>query len=121
MSPAGTNCVRRRAAPYSLRHNYVRRALHFYQARHRHDPCRRAPGTPASGLSLAELEKRAVREAKTFRDAGVHGLRFENMHDKTYLSGGVCPEIVAALALMARAVKLAADLPGGVQIPQRSQ
>lgn len=39
------------------------------------------PGTPASGLSLAELEKQAVCEAKIFRDAGVHGLMLENMHD----------------------------------------
>ena len=74
------------------------------------------PGTPASGLALAELEQQALREAKIFRDAGVHGLMLENMHDTPYLRGGVGPEIVAALAILARAVKDASKLPCGIQI-----
>jgi len=74
------------------------------------------PGTPASGLTLAQLERQAVREAKIFRDASVHGLMLENMHDTPYLRGGVGPEIVAALAIIARAVKDASNLPCGVQI-----
>jgi membrane complex biogenesis BtpA family protein len=74
------------------------------------------PGTPASGLALAELEKQAVCEGKIFRDAGVQGLMLENMHDTPYLRGGVGPEIVAALAIIAHAVKQASDLPCGIQI-----
>jgi membrane complex biogenesis BtpA family protein len=74
------------------------------------------PGTPAAGSSLAEVEKLAVREAKLLRDAGVHGLMIENMHDTPYLRGRVGPEIVAAMAIIGRAVKAVAQLPCGVQI-----
>jgi hypothetical protein len=74
------------------------------------------PGTPAHGLSLADIEKQALREAKIFRDAGVHGLMLENMHDTPYLRGQVGPEIVAAMAIIARAVKQASKLPCGVQV-----
>lgn len=74
------------------------------------------PGTPAAELSLAEVEKLAVREATLLREAGVHGLMIENMHDTPYLRGRVGPEIVAAMAIIGRAVKDAAKLPCGVQI-----
>ena len=36
------------------------------------------PGTPASCMTLAELEARAVREAHLLSDSGVHGLMLEN-------------------------------------------
>jgi|ERR1019366_1295310 membrane complex biogenesis BtpA family protein len=74
------------------------------------------PGTPANRLTLLQIEKPAVREAKLLRDAGVHGLMIENMHDTPYLRGRVGPEIVAAMAIIARAVKQTAELPCGVQI-----
>jgi len=74
------------------------------------------PGTPANGLSLAEIEKQALREAKIFCKAGVHGLMLENMHDTPYLRGRVGPEIVAAVAIIARAVKQASKLPCSVQV-----
>lgn len=74
------------------------------------------PGTPASGLSLNNLEKQVLREAKLFQEAGIHGLMLENMHDTPYLRGGVGPEIVAAMAIMARAVRDSSQLPCGIQI-----
>jgi membrane complex biogenesis BtpA family protein len=74
------------------------------------------PGTPASGLELKAIEAQALREARIFREAGVHGLMLENMHDTPYLRGHVGPEIVAAMAIIARAVKEASRLPCGVQI-----
>ena len=74
------------------------------------------PGTPASGLAMEEIETQALHEAKIFREAGVHGLMLENMHDTPYLRGGVGPEIVAALAIIARAVKQASELSCGIQI-----
>jgi hypothetical protein len=40
----------------------------------------------------------------------------ENMHDTPYLRGQVGPEIVAAMAIIGRAVKDTAKLPCGVQI-----
>lgn len=74
------------------------------------------PGTPAHGLSLADIEKQALHEAEIFRAAGVHGLMLENMHDTPYLRGKVGPEIVASMAIIARTVKQATKLPCGVQV-----
>jgi membrane complex biogenesis BtpA family protein len=74
------------------------------------------PGTPAHAQSLRAIEAQAVKEAKLYRDAGVDGLMLENMHDTPYLRGCVGPEIVAAMSVIACAVKEAAKLPCGVQV-----
>jgi hypothetical protein len=74
------------------------------------------PGTPASKMSLSAIEALAVREARLLRDAGVHGVMIENMHDTPYLRGRVGPEIVAAMAIIGRAVKETTKLPCGIQI-----
>jgi len=74
------------------------------------------PGTPASRMDLKAIEARALAEAEIYRAAGVHGLMLENMHDTPYLRGGVGPEIVAAMAIIARRVKEAGKIPCGVQI-----
>src|ERR1043165_3322249 len=63
------------------------------------------PGAPANELTLARIEKLAVREATVLRDAGIHGLIIENMHDTPYLRGRVGPEVVAAMAIIGRTVK----------------
>lgn len=74
------------------------------------------PGTPASRASLRELEVRAAAECAVYREAGVHGVALENMHDVPYLRGGVGPEITAAMTVLAQAVKAASGLPCGIQI-----
>jgi membrane complex biogenesis BtpA family protein len=74
------------------------------------------PGTPGSTAGLDELERQALHEATALRDGGVHGLMLENMHDTPYLRGRVGPEIVAALAVIARSVKRESGLPCGVQV-----
>ncbi|HEX2188110.1 MAG TPA: BtpA/SgcQ family protein [Longimicrobiaceae bacterium] len=75
------------------------------------------PGTPASRATLRELEERAVAECRLYREAGVHGVALENMHDVPYLRGGVGPEITAAMTVLARAVREeAGGLPCGVQV-----
>ncbi len=74
------------------------------------------PGTPASSRPLRELETQAVREAKIYREAGVDGVMLENMHDTPYVRGRAGPEIVAAMTVVARAVKESIQLPCGVQI-----
>lgn len=74
------------------------------------------PGTPAAARPLAAITAAALREAAIYRDAGIDGLMLENMHDTPYLRGGVGPEIVAAMAVIAQAVKAATRLPCGVQI-----
>jgi len=74
------------------------------------------PGTPASRQSVREIEATALRDATIYREAGVHGIMIENMHDTPYLRGNVGPEIVAVMAVIARAVKDASKLPCGVQV-----
>ena len=74
------------------------------------------PGTPASDAGVDELVALALREAAVYREGGVDGLMIENMHDVPYLRGSVGPEVVAALAVIARAVKTESQLPCGVQI-----
>jgi uncharacterized protein len=74
------------------------------------------PGTPASRVGVDELTNRAAREAAFYRECGVDGLMVENMHDTPYLRGRVGPEVVAALAVVCRAVKEEGRLPTGVQV-----
>ena len=74
------------------------------------------PGTPAHRLGLASIERKACDEARLYRAAGVHGVMLENMHDTPYLRGSVGPEIVSAMAVIARAVREVAGVPCGVQI-----
>jgi len=74
------------------------------------------PGTPASHRSVREIEAMALRDATVYRETGVHGVMIENMHDTPYLRGKVGPEIVAVMAIIARAVKDATRLPCGVQV-----
>src|SRR5262245_24707021 len=74
------------------------------------------PGTPASRLSVRETETQACAECRIYRDAGVHGIAIENMHDVPYLRGSVGPEITAAMTMIGRAVKDESKLPCGVQI-----
>lgn len=74
------------------------------------------PGTPASAQTLHAIKSQAVAEAGIFREAGVHGLLIENMHDTPYWRGRVGPEIVSAMTVIASAVKEASGLPCGIQI-----
>jgi membrane complex biogenesis BtpA family protein len=74
------------------------------------------PGTPAHQQPLRTIEAQALREAKIYRDAGIDGVMLENMHDTPYVRCHAGPEIVAAMAIIGRAVKDATALPCGVQI-----
>jgi membrane complex biogenesis BtpA family protein len=74
------------------------------------------PGTPRSSQSVSELSERVVDEARLYREAGFHGLMLENMHDRPYLKRGVGPEIVAAMAAVAREIRSEVELPLGVQV-----
>lgn len=74
------------------------------------------PGTPAHRQRVSAIVAQAVAEARVYRTAGVDGIGIENMHDVPYLRGRVGPEIVAAMALVAQAVKAESGLPCGIQI-----
>ena len=74
------------------------------------------PGTPRAKWSVGEMARRAVAEAKIYREAGFPAVLIENMHDTPYLSREVGPEIVSAMTVAAQAVR--AEFPGkiGLQI-----
>ena len=74
------------------------------------------PGTPGQRQGLDELVEAACAEARLYREAGLNCLMLENMHDVPYLRGGVGPEIVAAMTVLARAVRQEVALPIGLQI-----
>ncbi len=74
------------------------------------------PGAPANTQTVDEIAAQAVREAAIYRDCDVDGIAIENMHDAPYLRGKVGPEIVAAMAVIGRAVKTESRLPTGIQI-----
>jgi membrane complex biogenesis BtpA family protein len=74
------------------------------------------PGTPAGRLPLAKIIDAAVREAKIYREAGLDGVALENMHDVPYLRGGVGPEIVSCMTVVAQAVKTEFRGVTGIQI-----
>ena len=74
------------------------------------------PGTPAGRLDVAELMELAMQEASVYRDGGVDAVMIENMHDTPYQRAAVGAEIVAAMAVIGRAVKTESRLPTGVQV-----
>src|SRR5262249_62006373 len=73
------------------------------------------PGTPRAEAGVADIAEVAVREARQYEAAGFGGLAIENMHDRPYLKGTAPPEVVAAMAVVAREVKRASGVPLGVQ------
>lgn len=74
------------------------------------------PGTPKNRYSLAEICIIAVAEAKQYEKFGLDAVIIENMHDVPYLKGSVGPEITAAMAVIAKAIRDAVKLPLGIQI-----
>jgi membrane complex biogenesis BtpA family protein len=75
------------------------------------------PGAPRNSDGLEAVVATAVADARAYREAGFSGLMVENMHDRPYLRRVVGPEIVAAMTVVATAVRREApDLPLGVQV-----
>ena len=74
------------------------------------------PGTPSAHLPVATIAKQAAAEARQYQDAGFHAVMIENMHDRPYLARRVGPEVVAAMAVVGRAVRDAVEVPLGLQV-----
>ena len=74
------------------------------------------PGTPRYHASLSRIVAQAVREARIYRECGVDGIAIENMHDLPYLRGGVGPEIVSSMTVVAHAVRAEFKGPIGIQV-----
>lgn len=74
------------------------------------------PGTPRARSSIDQLVTKAAAEARSYADAGFHGLILENMGDRPYLRRTVGPEVVATMTAAGVAVRSAVDVPLGVQV-----
>lgn len=74
------------------------------------------PGAPASEASMAEVRRRAVRDARTLVEGGMDGVLVENYGDVPYAPADVGKETVAGVTAAAAAVRAAADAPVGVNV-----
>jgi membrane complex biogenesis BtpA family protein len=74
------------------------------------------PGSPDFGGDMSAIRDRAIREAVMLAEAGYDGLIVENFGDLPFPKDRVGPETVAAMALVAGAVKASVDLPVGVNV-----
>ena len=75
---------------------------------------RALPGTPGHAGGMAPILDQALAEARIYADCGIHALMIENMHDVPYVQDPG-PEITAAMAVLAQAVKQAVpSLPLGI-------
>ena len=74
------------------------------------------PGAPRHAGGMEPIVAHALAEAETYRACGIHALMVENMRDVPYVQRPG-PEILAAMAVVAREVKRAhPTLPLGIQI-----
>ncbi len=74
------------------------------------------PGSAGYNGNMEEILGSALDDAMTYKEESVDALLVENMHDAPYLKGRVEPETVAAMAVVANAVKYETVLPVGIQL-----
>jgi uncharacterized protein len=73
------------------------------------------PGSPRA-RSLDEMLDRAVRDARALALGGVDGVIVENFGDAPFEPGSAPPQVVAAMSIASREVRLAAKVPVGVNV-----
>lgn len=74
------------------------------------------PGAPRSGMDMDALRERAVGDARALAEGGVDGVLVENYGDAPYAPDDVDEPTVAALAVLAAAVRRAVEVPVGVNV-----
>jgi len=74
------------------------------------------PGAAGYSGNMLQVVETAVSDAIAYEKAGVDGLVIENMHDVPYLKGYVDAETIAAMTVVACAVKSECKIPVGIQI-----
>lgn len=74
------------------------------------------PGSDGWAGQMDHVLAEAIFDALTYKEQGVDALIVENMHDVPYLKGYVEPETIAAMTVVANAVKYECMMPTGVQI-----
>lgn len=74
------------------------------------------PGAPAARLPVERIAEQAVEDATVLAASGFTAVMVENFHDVPFRPGTVDPETVAALAVVAAAVRRAVAIPVGVNV-----
>jgi membrane complex biogenesis BtpA family protein len=74
------------------------------------------PGSANYGGNMEAILGQALFDALTYKEAGFDALIVENTHDLPYHKGFVDPETVAAMTVVANAVKYETMMPMGVQM-----
>ena len=74
------------------------------------------PGSPRYAGNFQAVLEQALRDARSYADAGFDGLIVENFGDAPFFAGQVGPETVAALAVVTSKIRTAVDLPVGVNV-----
>jgi membrane complex biogenesis BtpA family protein len=74
------------------------------------------PGTPLSRHPITAIVDAAVAEATVYAGAGYQGIMIENTRDRPYVQRTAGPEIIAAMAVVATAIRGAVSIPLGVQV-----
>ena len=80
--------------------------------------CPPFPGTPRyRNQSVEEITEQAVRDARNYAEGGVDGIIVENHGDIPFLPPEeIGPEIIATMAVVARAVREAVNVPIGLNL-----
>ena len=74
------------------------------------------PGTPLSRHPVTAIVDTAVAEASVYADAGYQGIMIENTRDRPYVQRTAGPEIIAAMTLVATAIRKGISIPLGIQV-----
>jgi membrane complex biogenesis BtpA family protein len=74
------------------------------------------PGAPRYGGGFAGIAAAATRDAEVIAQAGFDAVLVENFGDVPFFRGAVPPETVAAMAVVADAVRRACGLPLGINV-----
>lgn len=74
------------------------------------------PGAAGYSGDMAQIISTALSDAVAYQKAGVDAIVIENMHDVPYLKGYVEVETIAAMAVVASAIKRDCQMPIGIQI-----
>jgi len=74
------------------------------------------PGTPKYKGDVDRIINKALKEAMIYKNSGIDAIAIENMHDRPYLKRNVGPEIISLMTIIGHEVKMASQLPCGIQI-----
>ncbi len=74
------------------------------------------PGSPRYGGNIEEIISRALRDAHSLKNGGVHGIIVENLGDAPFYKDRVEPHVVALMSRIAFEIKNSTHLPIGINV-----